>query len=78
MNSATPKLMGTAITMAMVAVKTVPQMKGSAPNKSSGGDQRLVVKNPNPISWNTGSERRVMVMRDEPQDQQHERRPRRP
>ena len=62
MNSATPRLMGTAITSAMVAVKTVPQMNGSAPNNESGGDHRLVVKKPSPISWNTGSERRVMVM----------------
>ena len=62
MNSATPRLIGTAITIAIAAVKAVPQMKGSAPNTESGGDQRVVVKNFDPISPNTGSARRVIVM----------------
>ena len=61
MNSATPRLIGTATRMAIAAVKAVPQMNASAPNWSSGGDQRREVRNRRPMSWNTGSERRVMV-----------------
>ena len=54
MNSATPRLIGTAIARAMTAVNAVPQMKGSAPKALSAGDQRVLVKKPRPICWNTG------------------------
>src|ERR1051326_8074297 len=58
MNSATPRLTGTASASAIAAVYSVPHTNGSAPKMSSAGDHRVEVKNALP---NAGHARRVMT-----------------
>src|SRR5215475_14277388 len=58
MNSATPRLIGTAIAIAITAVYSVPHTNGSAPKILSAADHRVEVKNCSP---NAGHARLVMT-----------------
>src|SRR4051812_8262248 len=58
MNSATPRLTGTASTIAISAGYSVPHTNGSAPNTWSAADHRVELKNCAP---NAGHARRVMT-----------------
>src|SRR5215212_1000359 len=56
-----PRLTGTASTMAMVALTSVPTMKPRAPNTSALGAQRDSVNHSRPMSRNAGHARLVVV-----------------
>ena len=62
-NNAIPKLTGTAISMAIAEVTSVPTIGISAPNRSVTGFHSLLARKPRPKRWKAGHAPTARIVR---------------